>query len=107
MKDSDPSTFNTGVTELLTEMNFCQISKMYLIEEALSSTNSEQAYEKFKELYSEVVNNHAPLKQRVIRGNQAPFMSKDLSKQIMIRSRLRNKFNRHKTSQNWNAYKAQ
>ena len=53
-------------------------------EEALSSTNSEQAYEKFKELCSEVVDNHAPLKQRVIRGNQAPFMSKDLSKQIMI-----------------------
>ena len=53
-------------------------------EEALSSTNSEQAYEKFKELYSEVVDNHAPLKQRVIRGNQALFMSKDLSKQIMI-----------------------
>ena len=76
-------------------------------EEALSSTNSEQAYEKFKELYSEIVDNHASLKQRVIRGNQAPFMSKDLSKQIMIRSRLRNKFNRHKTTQNWNAYKAQ
>ena len=76
-------------------------------EEALSSTNNEQAYEKFKELYSEVVDNHASLKQRVIRGNQAPFMSKDLSKQIMIRSRSRNKFNRHKTTQNWNAYNAQ
>ena len=25
----------------------------------------------------------------------------------MIRSRLRNKFNKHKTTQNWNAYKAQ
>ena len=34
-------------------------------------------------------------------------MTKDLSKQIMITSRLRNKFNEHKTTQNWNAYKAQ
>ena len=25
----------------------------------------------------------------------------------MIRSRLRNKFNKHKTTQNWNAYRAQ
>ena len=30
------------------------------------------------------------------RGSQAPFMTKELSKQIMIRSRLRNKFNKHK-----------
>ena len=86
--------------------DFLSDLKNVSFEEALSSTNSEQAYEKFKELYSEVVDNHAPLKQRVIRGNQAPFMSKDLSKQIMIRSRLRNKFSRHKTTQNWNAYKA-
>ena len=76
-------------------------------EEVYSSPNSELAYEKFKMLYSEVVNKHAPLKYRVLRGNHAPFMTKDLSKQIMIRSRLRNKFNKHKTTQNWNAYKAQ
>ena len=34
-------------------------------------------------------------------------MTRGLSKQIMIRSRLRNKFNQHKTAQNWNAYKSQ
>ena len=76
------------------------------IEEAYSSPNSELAYEKFKMSYSEVVDKHAPLKYRILRGNHAPFMTKDLSKQI-IRSRLKNKFNKHKTTQNWNAYKAQ
>ena len=60
-----------------------------------------------KTLYSEVVDKHAPLKHRVLRGNQASFMTRGLSKQIMIRSRLRNKFNQHKTAQNWNAYKSQ
>ena len=35
MKDFDPSTFNTGVTEILTETNFCQISKMYLLKKHL------------------------------------------------------------------------
>ena len=34
-------------------------------------------------------------------------MTKDLSKEIMVRSRLRNKFNKHKTTENWKAYKAQ
>ena len=37
----------------------------------------------------------------MIRGNNAPFMNKELSKEIMVRSKLRNKFNRHKTKTNW------
>ena len=76
-------------------------------EQAHSLPNSELAYEKFKTLYIEVVNKHAPLKHKIRRGNQAPFTTRDLSRQIMIRSRLRNKFNQHKTAQNWNAYKSQ
>ena len=76
-------------------------------EEALSLQNSELVHEKFKMLYSEVVEKHAPIKHKVLRGNQAPFITRDLSKQIMTRSRLRNKFNRHKTTENWKAYKSQ
>ena len=52
--------------------------------------------ESSRQLFSEVVDKHAPLKHRVLRRNQAPFMTRDLSKQIMIRSRLRNKFNKFK-----------
>ena len=35
---------------------------------------------------------HAPLKKRIVRANQSPFMNKKLRKEIMKRSRLRNKF---------------
>ena len=35
---------------------------------------------------------HAPSKVRYARANQAPYMNKKLSKEIMKRSRLRNKF---------------
>ena len=35
---------------------------------------------------------HAPLMKRYIRANQFPFINKKLSKEIMKRSRLRNKF---------------
>ena len=38
-----------------------------------------------------VFNEHAPLKKRYVRANQAPFMNKKLSKEIMTRIRLRNK----------------
>ena len=35
---------------------------------------------------------HAPTKKRYTRANQAPYMNKKLSKEIMERSRLRNRF---------------
>ena len=35
---------------------------------------------------------HAPLKKKFLRGNQAPFMTKEFRKAIYNRSRLRNKF---------------
>ena len=34
-------------------------------------------------------------------------MTKELSEKIMVRSRLRNKFSWHETTENWKAYKAQ
>ena len=38
-----------------------------------------------------VLDKHAPLKTKTIRGNQAPFMTKNLSNAIMNRSRLKGK----------------
>ena len=39
------------------------------------------------------------LKKKYARGNQMPFMTKDLFKEIMTRSRLRNKYLKHKTEE--------
>ena len=49
-------------------------------------------YEVFEHSFMEVLNKHAPMKTKYVRGNNAPFMNKKLSKAIMTRSRLRNKF---------------
>ena len=35
---------------------------------------------------------YAPLKKKYIRWNNSPFMNREISKEIMDRSRLRNKF---------------
>ena len=43
----------------------------------------------------------------MIRGNIVPFMNKELSKEIMARSKLTNKLNRHKTKTNWKNYTKQ
>ena len=44
---------------------------------------------------------HAPIKRRLIRGNQAPFMNEKLSGAIMRRSQLRNKYNKTKSTFDW------
>ena len=42
----------------------------------------------------------APIKKKYARGNQIPFMTKNLSKEIMKRSRLINNYLKHKTKEN-------
>ena len=44
----------------------------------------------FKEIILLVFNKYAPIKKKYIRANEAPFMIKNLHKEIMKRSRLRN-----------------
>ena len=46
----------------------------------------------FKETVNTILEKHAPTKKKYVRANQAPFITKTLSKEIMKRSRLRNKF---------------
>ena len=58
-------------------------------------------------MIQKVLNKHAPLKSRVNRGNQAPFMNKELSKAIRRRSQLKTKYNKTKQEADSNAYKKQ
>ena len=47
----------------------------------------------------DTLNLFAPIKKKYARGNQMPFMTKRLSKEIMTKSRLRNKYLKHKTEE--------
>ena len=46
-------------------------------------------YELITDLFSKIVNKHVPLKKKFLRGNQAPFINKELRKAIYDRSRLK------------------
>ena len=48
-----------------------------------------------KTCYMSIVNKHAPLKKKLIRANNAPFMNRELSKSIMTKSKLKNQFNKN------------
>ena len=45
----------------------------------------------------EVFNKHAPLKKKSARANDGPFMTKVLRKVIMLRTKLRNMYNKWRT----------
>ena len=66
--------------------------------------------EKFREnliTYLKSIDKMTPVKQKHIRGNQSPFMNKDIHKAIITRTRLRNRFLKEPTQMKRLAYKKQ
>ena len=64
-------------------------------------------YQHLTENFISVVEKHAPLKKKITRGNQAPFVKRELRKAIYTRSRLRNKYWKNPTPENELRYKQQ
>ena len=55
---------------------------------SLKTDGPNENYDFLTNNFINIVNNHAPLKKKFIRGNQAPFMTRNLRKDIYTRSRL-------------------
>ena len=62
---------------------------------------------KFIPVCIDTLNNHAPSKKKYIRGNHLPFMNKELLKEIMHRTRLRNNFLWNRSDKNKRKYSKQ
>ena len=62
--------------------------------------NNDDGLEKFCETTMDTLNSFAPIMKEYAPGNQRLFMTKNLSKEIRARSRLRNKYLKHKTEEN-------
>ena len=59
-----------------------------------------KSFEKFFDICHETVNDHAPCKQNFVRSNHISFKNKSLSKEIITRVRLRNRYLKDKTEEN-------
>ena len=70
------------------------------LDNALRGTPKELDYDYFKQAFMNILNRHAPMKKKFIRGNNAPFMNMTLSQAFMHRSKLKNKYNNYPTEQN-------
>ena len=64
-------------------------------------------YDVFDNIFMELLNIHAPIKLKYVRANDGPFMTKELRKAIMLRSRLKTVFNRDKNEESKLAYTKQ
>ena len=62
-------------------------------------------YSTFTKVFSLVLDKHAPQKVKKVRENQVPFMTKELSKAIMNQSKIRNKYQKWSSRENFLALK--
>ena len=58
---------------------------------SFKTSNLDENYSVLTNVFSNIVNIPAPLKKVILRGNDTPFMNKELRKAIYTRSRLRNR----------------
>ena len=63
-----------------------------------NSTSDVRTHAAFENNFVTVLGKHAPKKTKILRGNQNHHFNKNLWKHIMIRSRLKNKANKSKSS---------
>ena len=63
--------------------------------------NSANHYNDCSNLFKKITDKHALMKQKKIRGNNAPFMAKEIRKAILDRSRLRNKYLKYSSRENF------
>ena len=63
--------------------------------------------DEFVNIYIHILNTHAPIKPKYIRTNENPFISKKLRQAIMLKSKLRNRYNKLRTEEAIIMYKRQ
>ena len=79
---------------------------MHELESALASF-SQISFGTFKSTVDNILQKHAPIKKRYVRANQVSFMNSIICKEVMRRTRLRNKFIDSKTNADRIAYNKQ
>ena len=75
--------------------------------EVLNYKGTNINFTEFQELFLKVLDKHAPLKEKTVRANEMPYMTKALRKAIMTRSRLENKYHRDRTTDSYEKFKKQ
>ena len=68
---------------------------------------SDLSVDLFKMTFLNALNSFAPVKKKYLRANHSKFINKELSKAVMLRTKLRNKFLKEKTTETRSGYNKQ
>ena len=71
------------------------------------TSNPDENYLVLTNVFSNIVNIHTPLKKKILRGNDAPFMNKELRNAVYTRSRLGKRYFKNPTKENETSCKKQ
>ena len=105
------TTFRKNPPKVISYRNYKKYSQVkfrneleytFAINDIINASNDE-----FVKLFLTIFNKYAPLKLKYVRSNDSPFMTKELRKEIMVRSKLRNAYNNKNTLLCKLAYKRQ
>ena len=88
---------------------FCPEAFLHKLDQELNKGIIYNSQDKQCDLFSDIsrtiLDHHAPLKTKIIRGNQIKFMTKQLSTSIMNRSKFRNRYLKWPLRENFLVYK--
>ena len=101
------STFSKGKPKKMLYHCYRNFDNKKFEEELQKQLPSVSDFESFQFAFKVILNQFAPLKQKLIRNNNQPFVIKTLRKAIMKRCKLRNKFNEEENIENWFEYNRQ
>ena len=103
------STFIKSQPSIVTYRSFKNFEKNSFLDELRCLLNQSVPTDtsEFYSLFEFVIDKHAPIIKKVIRGNNKPHLTKCLRKAIMYRSFLRNKYNKTRSLNDLIAYKKQ
>ena len=87
---------------------YCDVAfRTDLMNHIRSDSSDDGGYDAFGNMVTDVLLQHAPIKKKYLRANDGPFMTRELRKEMMHRTRFLNKYNKDKTNENFEAYKRQ
>ena len=69
--------------------------------------NIDDSYWFFNTLTMSIVDEHAPIKTKQIKGQRIPYMNSELRKAINVKNMLKRKYNKCKNQSNWKKYRQQ
>ena len=106
-------THKSSIDVIVTNRNYknfnkeCFLADVQKFDFSSNSNDPNDHYENLVENFRKIIDKHAPLKQKIVRGNNAPFMNSNLRKAIYTRTRLKNRYNKNPTIENEMKYKKQ